>query len=71
MRYFTYKAPNVIQDGIIEYITLSEEELRKEHYPIWLAKLTEKFGSEYVDCNLAFEDFLFEWIHISKATEST
>lgn len=70
MRYYTYKAKNVVEDGIAEYITISEDELRKEYYPIWLAKMTEKFGNEVVDCNLMFEDFLFEWTIFHNAVES-
>lgn len=64
MRYYTHKAKNVVEDGIAEYITISEDELRKEYYPIWLAKN----GRD--DCDLVFEDFLFEWVISRNAIES-
>lgn len=68
MRYFTYSVP--IDDlGDPEYVTMSEEEIRKEYWEFWLRKMNEKFGEEYVAENYCFEDCLQDWVTVHWAWE--
>lgn len=60
MRYYTFVQP-VNEAGDPEYITMSEEDVRKEYYPYWYDKMCEKFGKEHVDTNYCFEDCLEDW----------
>lgn len=60
MRYYTFVQP-VNEAGDPEYITMSEEDVRKEYYPYWYGKMCEKFGKEHVDTNYCFEDCLEDW----------
>ena len=69
MRYFTFVQPKG-HTNEPEYITMSEEEIRKEYYPYWYEKMCAKFGKEHVDGIYKFEDCLEDWIVIHWAEES-
>lgn len=67
MRYFSY---NEYSDdgGYVE--TLSEEEIRREYFPYWYARMCKKFGQKHVDENYSFEDCLDDWQVVHWAWES-
>lgn len=70
MRYYTFVQP-INELGDPEYITMSEDEIRKEYYPWWYRKMCEKFGKEHVDSTYSFEDCLEDWITVHWAWESS
>lgn len=69
MRYYTFAQP-VNEVGDPEYVTMSEDEIRKEYYPYWYRKMCEKFGKEHVDKTYSFENCLEDWITVHWAWES-
>lgn len=69
MRYYTFVQP-INEVGDPEYITMSEDEIRKEYYPWWYRKMCEKFGKEHVDSTYSFEDCLEDWITVHWAWKS-
>lgn len=68
MRYFTFVQP-VNDAGDPEYVTMSEEEIRKEYYPYWYGKMCQKYEQAYVDEHYSFEDCLEDWITVHWAWE--
>ena len=60
MRYYTYCQP-ANEQGDPEYITMSENEIRKEYWPHWYQKMCDKYERSYVDENYSFEDCLDDW----------
>jgi len=68
MRYFTFVQPKD-DSNEPEYVTLSEEDIRKEYYPYWYEKMCEKYGKEHVDATYTFEDCLYDWQVVHWATE--
>ena len=67
MRYFSYDEPDEDFNNIV--VTKSEEEIRKEYYPIWYERMCKKFGKEVVDRDYSFEDCLDDWIVVNWAWE--
>ena len=67
MRYFSYDEPD--EDFNNTVVTKSEEEIRKEYYPLWYEKMRKKFGKEVVDRDYSFEDCLDDWIVVNWAWE--
>lgn len=67
MRYFSYNEYSE-DGGYVE--TLSEEEIRREYYPYWYARMCKKFGQKRVDENYSFEDCLDDWMVVNWAWES-
>lgn len=73
MRYFTYDEYDdtgwhVVTNGW-NLVTISEEDIRRDYYPYWYAKMCEKFGKEYVDKNYDFESCLADWLIVNGAWE--
>lgn len=68
MRYFSYEAP--AENGDHETRTLSEEEIRKQYYPVWYEGMCKKYSKEYVDSTYSFDDCLEDWIVMHWAWES-
>jgi len=71
MRYFSYgeyDPESTPQDYVV---TVSEDDLRETYYPYWYKRMCDKFGQEKVDSTWGFEDFLYEWIVVHWAWEST
>lgn len=67
MRYFTFVQPK--EDSMDpEYITMSEDEIRKEYYPYWKKQIV-KVGKSLND--YCFEDCLDDWVITHWAWEST
>jgi len=60
MRYFTFVQPKNLA-GDAEYITMSEDEIRKEYWPYWYKKMCDKYEQAYVDEHYSFEDCLDDW----------
>lgn len=60
MRYFTFVQP-ANDAGDPEYVTMSEDDIRKEYYPYWYEKMCDKYEQAYVDENYSFEDCLEDW----------
>lgn len=62
MRYFSYHDhdPDVVR-------TFSEDEIRKQYYPVWYELICNKYEQAYVDENYSFEDCLDDWIIIMNA----
>jgi hypothetical protein len=60
MRYFTFVQPKNLA-GDPEYITMSEDEIRKEYWPHWYKKMCDKYEQAYVDEHYSFEDCLDDW----------
>lgn len=67
MRYFSYDEPDENFNNVV--VTKSEEEIRKEYYPLWYEKMCKKFGKEVVDRDYSFEDCLDDWIVVNWAWE--
>ena len=67
MRYFSYDEPDENFNNIV--VTKSEEEIRKEYYPLWYERMCKKFGKEVVDRDYSFEDCLDDWIVVNWAWE--
>jgi hypothetical protein len=68
MRYFTFVQPKG-ETSEPEYVTMSEEDIRKEYYPYWYKKMCEKYEQSYVDEHHCFEDCLEDWVIIHWAQE--
>ena len=68
MRYFSYNGLTNNSENAI--ITMSEEEIRKNYYPLWLKKMYDKFGKQRVDEIYCFDDCLDEWCVENSAWES-
>lgn len=69
MRYFTFVQP-LDNSSEPEYVTMSEEDIRKEYYPYWYDKMCHKYGKEHVDQHYSFEECLEDWKVIHWAVES-
>ena len=69
MRYFTFVQP-LDDSGAPEYVTMSEEDVRKEYYPYWYDKMCHKYGKSHVDEHYCFEDCLDDWKIVHWAVES-
>jgi hypothetical protein len=82
MRYFTFVQPHdpstkslshefitKIEYGI-EYITMSEEDIRKEYWPYWYGEMQKRYPKDYIDATFSFEDCLEDWVHSHWATEA-
>lgn len=70
MRYFSYDEPNEdFTNNTV--VTKSEEEIRKEYYPLWHERMCKRFGKEVVDRDYSFEDCLQDWIVVNWAWEIT
>jgi hypothetical protein len=69
MRYFTFVQPQG-EASAPEYVTMSEDEIRKEYYPYWYGKMCEKYEQSYVDEHYCFEDCLEDWKIIHWAREA-
>lgn len=67
MRYFSYDEPDEDFNNIV--VTKSEEEIRKEYYPLWYERMCKKFGKEVVDRDYSFEDCLDDWVVVNWAWE--
>lgn len=61
MRYYTYRQP-IDNKETSEYITKSENEIRKEFYNLWYEKMCHKYGKSKVDELYSFEDCLDDWV---------
>lgn len=70
MRYWTFVQPTD-DSGESEYVTMSEDEIRKEYWPYWYGKMCEKFGKDTVDKDYSFEDCLVDWEIVHWAWPST
>lgn len=70
MRYYTYVQPKD-EDGTPEYITLSENDIRKDWYPHWYKCMCDKYEQAYVDEHYSFEDCLDDFRIVYHATEFT
>ena len=68
MRYFTIVQPKG-ETAEPEYVTLSEEDIRKEYYSYWYKKMCEKYEQSYVDEHYCFQDCLDDWKIIHWAQE--
>lgn len=64
MRYWTYVEPG--EDGKPNYVTVSEEEIRRNFYPTWRKRMIER-GYSVED--LCFLDCLDDWQAIHFAWE--
>lgn len=53
MRYFSYQLGGSYEPDIK---TVSEEDIRKEHFPHWYDRMCKKFGQAKVDSEYSFED---------------
>ena len=69
MRYYTYVQP--AESGDPEYITLSEDDIRRDWYPYWYKRMCDKYEQSYVDENYTFEDCLEDFRIVYWAMEST
>jgi hypothetical protein len=69
MRYYSYNEYNPDVTVEEEVITVSEEDIRRDYYPYWQDKMSEKFGKEHVEANYSFEDALEDWVVINWAWE--
>lgn len=71
MRYFIYNEydPDHTNGGYV--VTKSEEDIRNEYWPIWRARMIEKYGEDKVDRYYSFRDCLDEWIIQNFAWELT
>jgi hypothetical protein len=63
MRYFSFK------NSIGEIETMSEEEIRKEWWPVWYAQMCERYEKAYVDEHYWFWDSLDAWMIAKRAWE--
>lgn len=68
MRYFTY-AEFVESTEKPSFVTISEDDIRKEYYPFWYEKMCKKYGKEEVDKTWSFEECLEDWIIVHWAWE--
>lgn len=69
MRYYSYTE---FDDKGLEYVkTISEDEIRETYYSYWYEQTRNKYGKEYTDATLCFEDCLEEWIVVNWAWEVT
>ena len=50
---------------------MSEEDIRRDYYPIWYERMCAKFGKETVDNRDSVREFLEDWCTIHCAWEST
>jgi len=46
MRYFCYSEPHLTGHNVA---VMSEEDIRRDYYPIWYERMCAKFGKETVD----------------------
>lgn len=68
MRYFTFVQCKG-ETSEPEYVTMSEDDIRKEYYPYWYRKMCEKYEQSYVDEHYSFPDCLDDWITVHWASE--
>lgn len=66
MRYFSFNYFDG-ENQIVE--TLSEEEIRQDHYPSWHHDMSRLFGEDVVDKEYCFEDCLVDWVAVHEAWE--
>ena len=69
MRYYTYVQPS--ESGDTEYITLSENDIRRDWYPYWYKCMCDKYEQSYVDENYSFEDCLDDFCTVNWAQVTT
>lgn len=60
MRYYTYVQP-IGDSADPEYVTVSEEDIRREYFPLWTAQMIRKFGEDEYR-KFSFEDCLDDWV---------
>lgn len=59
MRYFNYNEPDELGDPV--QFVVSEEDIRRDYYPIWYENMCRKYGKEHVDEVYSFEECLEDW----------
>lgn len=72
MRYWSYNEPIWDDDGNItgdEVITKSEEDIIREYYPYWMARMVEKFGLAAFVRNYTKQDCIDDWLVVNWAWE--
>lgn len=73
MKYFTYKVPTLLVDGVTvdgEHKTISSDEIRRDYYPGWRERAVSRYGEQYVNDHFIFEDCLVDWCIEHDAWES-
>lgn len=66
MRYFSFNE----FDGEKGWVTtVSEEEIRRDHYPAWHYNMSRLFGEDVVNKEYSFQDCLEDWIVVHWAWE--
>jgi hypothetical protein len=68
MRYFCYNEPHLIGHNVA---VMSEEDIRRDYYPIWYERMCAKFGKDKVDNIYSFQECLEDWCTVHWAWEST
>ena len=69
MRYFSYEEFRTEPEWAFYVETKSEEDIRREYYPVWYQIMCERFGKEYVDSTYCFLDCVEDWITVNWAWE--
>lgn len=69
MRYFSYYGKS--DDGESHIETISENEIRRNYWPVWYAQMCDRYEQAYVDEHYCFEDCLDYWISTHRAWSVT
>jgi len=70
MKYYTIVEPTSADDTTPVYTTYSEEEILKEYWDYWYARMCNKFGKDVVDGTYTSADCIDDWITVHWAWES-
>jgi hypothetical protein len=65
MNWFTYVEPN--EQGEDVFVTVSEEDVRRDFYPQWREKMIKKYGQEKFDSTWSFQECLEDWCLVYNA----
>lgn len=72
MKYWAYAEP-YHKAGILRgerIITMAEEQILREYYPYWMARMVEKFGLAEVVRNYTVQDCIDDWVVVNWAWET-